>query len=218
MSIQKNLADITKQINGRATLVAVTKTRSEEEMREVYQQGFRVFGENRVQEILRKKPLFPADVAWHLIGHLQSNKVKQILPHVALIHGVDSEKLLHEINKEAGKAGIKTNVLLQIYIATEESKFGLDFHEADNLLQQYQEGKYPHVNISGLMGMASNVESQEQIEKEFSCLQQYYQKVAKPYPFLNTLSMGMSGDYEIALQHGSNMVRIGSAIFKSEPA
>jgi hypothetical protein len=218
MSIQKNLENIALQIKGRATLVAVTKTRSVEEMQEVYQQGYRVFGENRVQEILRKKPLFPNDVAWHLIGHLQSNKVKQILPHVDLIHGVDSEKLLHEINKEAGKAGIKPRVLLQIYIATEESKFGLDHHEANALLQQYQDGKFEHVTICGLMGMASNVESREQIEKEFSSLQQYYQKVAEQYTFLNTLSMGMSGDYELALQHGSNMVRIGSAIFKNEPA
>lgn len=215
MSIAHNLKEILSQIPAGVSLVVVTKNRSREEIMEVYREGFRIFGENKVQEILRKQAEFPKDVEWHLIGHLQRNKVKQILPYVTLIHGVDSEKLLAEINKEAAKQNLKPKVLLQIYIATEESKFGLDQNEATALLQDYAQGKYPQLQICGLMGMASNVEDRGQVEKEFSVLQQFYQSAKEKYPFLQTLSMGMSGDYLQALKYGSNMLRIGSAVFKS---
>ncbi len=218
MSVKENLHEISKLIPADVTLVVVTKNRSEEEVLVAYKEGYRIFGENRVQEIIRKKPLFPLDIQWHLIGHLQTNKVKQILPHIHLIHGVDSEKLLQEINKESGKQGIKTKVLLQIFIATEESKFGLDFAEAENLLEKFVAGKYTNLSIEGLMGMASNVENNQQIENEFASLQQYFNQAKIKYPILQILSMGMSGDYHLAIKHGSTMLRIGSAIFNTNPA
>jgi PLP dependent protein len=218
MSIKENLKEISKFIPADVCLIVVTKNRSDEEILAAYNQGYRIFGENRVQEIIRKKPLFPEDIEWHIIGHLQTNKVKQILPHIQLIHGVDSEKLLQEINKESGKQGIKTKVLLQIFIATEESKFGLDVVEAENLLQKYVEGNFNNLSIQGLMGMASNVDDPQQIENEFSSLQQFYKRAKTKYPFLKILSMGMSGDYQLAIKHGSTMVRIGSAIFNTNPA
>lgn len=216
MNIAENLKTLKAHIPDSTVLVVVTKNRTDEEIKEVYHCGCRIFGENKVQEIIRKHGLYPADVEWHLIGHLQRNKVKQILPLVKLIHGVDSEKLLAEIEKEAIKLKLRPKVLLQLFIASEESKFGLDEQEAETVLQHYAEGSYPNTEIVGMMGMASNVANQQQIENEFSGLWKFFEKAKVKYPFLTTLSMGMSGDYLTAIQHGSTMVRIGSAVFKSQ--
>jgi len=214
-TIKENLHRIEKEIPEHVTLIVVTKLRENEAIESIYQEGYRHFGENKVQEILRKKDLFPADVQWHLIGHLQSNKVKQIIPFVSLIHSVDSEKLLLEINKESAKISRKTKVLLQVYIATEESKYGLDEAEAKHLLDRNIAGAYPSVEICGLMGMASNVADNRQVEKEFAQLHSFHQTLLAEHPYLKILSMGMSGDYMLAIKNGSNMVRIGSAIFQT---
>ena len=200
------------------TLIAVSKTKPEEDIIEAYQSGHRDFGENYVQELVAKQANLPQDIRWHFIGHLQSNKVKYIAPFVHLIHGVDSEKLLDEINKQGKKQHRIIPCLLQAYIATEESKFGLNEEELDNLINKIiaSPENYSHVSIAGLMGMASFTSNEELISKEFSHLKRLFDQYrVKPIltSTFKTLSMGMSADYQIAISCGSNMVRIGSLIF-----
>lgn len=199
-----------------ATLVAVSKTKPESDIQELYALGQRDFGENYVQELVAKQGRLPQDIRWHFIGHLQSNKVKYIAPFVHLIHGVDSEKLLREINKQGAKNNRVIPVLLQVHIATEETKFGFDAAELENLLQPEVMAQLPNVVVRGFMGMASFTEQQEQIANEFSQLQQVFQTYKQknlPNTSLQILSMGMSNDYPVALENGSNMVRIGSMLF-----
>jgi len=194
-------------LNGKATLVAVSKTKPNEDIQALYHAGQRDFGENYVQELVDKEAMLPKDIHWHFIGHLQSNKVKAIAPFVHLIHGVDSFNLLQEINKQAAKVGRTIDCLLQIHIATEETKFGLD---ADELAQVMSESAVlKNVQIIGLMGMASFSEDKNLVREEFRALQVLY----KQYPQFKTLSMGMSGDFTIAIEEGGNMVRIGSLLF-----
>lgn len=210
--ISENLKKITNSIAGyTCTLVAVSKTKPVSDILEAYQAGQRVFGENKVQELTEKEALLPKDIEWHLIGHLQTNKVKYIAPFVSLIHSVDSEKLLSEINKQAFQVKRIIPVLLQIYIAQEETKFGLDKTEALALLSEIKE-KYQNVEVKGLMGMASNTENENQVKMEFRSLSEFYQQIKEKYN-LTILSMGMSGDYKIALEEGSTMIRVGSSIF-----
>jgi PLP dependent protein len=192
------------------TLVAVSKTKPVEDILILYHLGHRDFGENYVQELVEKEAVLPKDIRWHFIGHLQTNKVKYIAPFVYIIHGVDSVKLLQEIQKQGAKLGKKIPCLLQAYIAQEETKFGLDAEEIDNIMMDYTAQRYLNTKISGLMGMASFTESNAQIEKEFTQLKKVYDKYNNLF---TTLSMGMSGDYEIAITQGSNMIRVGSLLF-----
>jgi pyridoxal phosphate enzyme (YggS family) len=200
-----------------ATLVAVSKTKPNPDLMAAYEAGCRVFGENKVQEMAAKYEELPKDIQWHLIGHLQTNKVKYIASFVHLIHAVDSFKLLEEINKQGAKAGMVINCLLQVYIAQEETKFGLDKAELLELLNSDVVKSFENIKLCGLMGMATNTDNEEQIAAEFEGLKQLFEEVKLNYSLPNTdwkeLSMGMSGDYKIALEHGSTMVRIGSSIF-----
>lgn len=195
-------------------LVAVSKTHPADQILHVYNLGQRVFGENKVQELVEKYPLLPKDIQWHLIGHLQTNKVKYIAEFIDTVQSVDSEKLLEEINKQAGKHQRKIKVLLQVKIAEEETKFGLEIHEAKEIFQNYINGKFPNVEITGLMGMATFTDDQNQIVKEFTLLKQIFDKMSL-LKKLDVLSMGMSDDFPVAIQCGANSVRIGSAIFGS---
>lgn len=216
MSIQENLHKIKASLPSNVTLIAVTKTHPVEKLMEVYTAGHKIFGENKVQELCDKQEVLPKDIEWHLIGHLQSNKVKYIAPFVALIHSVDSFKLLAEIDKQAKKNNRVIDCLLQLFIASEETKFGLDFKEADELLNGKEIQALHNIRIVGLMGMASNTENTAQVKKEFQGLKTFYetQKNLKSSNMqLSILSMGMSSDYELAIEAGSNMVRVGSAIF-----
>lgn len=197
-------------------LVAVSKTKPVSDIEELYALGQRDFGENYVQELVDKQPLLPADIRWHFIGHLQRNKVKYIIPFVYLIHSVDSLRLLLEIEKQAAKIGRPVNVLLQMYIAGEETKFGLDEVELNELMQHIQLHPLQFVSIKGMMGMASFVEDQKVLEKEFAILFSLYNRfknTATPNVNFEICSMGMSGDYALAIQQGSNMVRVGSLLF-----
>jgi pyridoxal phosphate enzyme (YggS family) len=211
--------DITQQLSaGKVCLVAVSKLKPESDILALYQAGQRDFGENYVQELVQKQPLLPQDIRWHFIGHLQSNKIKFIAPFVNLIHGVESWKLLHAINKEGAKINRKIKCLLQVHVAVEETKFGLSHEELFDLLDQYtdwQEGSF--VEICGIMGMASFTENQEQLKKEFHQLREIFDTAKEKYFYhddaFQILSMGMSGDYELAIREGSTMVRIGSLIF-----
>ncbi|MHA7128367.1 YggS family pyridoxal phosphate-dependent enzyme [Algoriphagus namhaensis] len=218
MDIKTKLS-ITKKsfVNPDCLLVAVSKTKPIEDLMEAYEAGIRDFGENKVQELQWKQPEMPADVRWHMIGHLQRNKVKYIAPYVHLIHGVDSEKLLREINKQGEKIDRKIPVLLQIHIAKEESKFGFDEQEVLEMLHSQSFNQMHHVVVKGLMGMATFTENEEQIRSEFKGLKALFDQIkSKDLPQLSqfdTLSMGMSGDYLIAQEEGSTLVRIGSAIF-----
>ena len=198
-------------------LVAVSKTRSNEQIMDLYQAGQRVFGENRVQELTRKFDELPKDIKWHLIGHLQSNKVKQIARFVDLIHSVDSPRILQEINKQAAKHERVINVLLQIHIAQEEAKFGFNANEITAVLGEIEKGNYPNVKVCGLMGMATNTEDESQVRKEFNSLSQLFESIKSNEALDDAFqikSMGMSGDYEMAIEEGSNMVRIGSLLFQ----
>ena len=218
MDIQANLEQVKKSfINPKCQLIAVSKTKPLEDLQSAYAAGIRDFGENKVQEIQGKQPEMPADTRWHMIGHLQSNKIKYIAPFVYLIHGVDSFKLLLEIDKQGKKIDRAIPVLLQIHIATEETKFGFDIDELEALFSAPEFINLTHVQIQGLMGMASFTENQEQIRTEFRGLKQLYEDLKKralpSFVNLQELSMGMSGDYIIAQEEGSTMVRIGSSIF-----
>ena len=231
MSIHQNLEHIKLALPENVTLVAISKTKPVEAILEAYSSGQRIFGENKVQEMCDKQLLLPTDIQWHIVGHLQSNKVKYIAPFVSLIHAVDSLKLLQEINKQAAKNNRIIDCLLQIYIAQEETKFGLNFEEAEQLLSSPTFQDLKNVRIVGLMGMASNTDNTEQVRMEFRSLKNFFDKIKSqelriksqdsrlktqdsrletPY---SILSMGMSSDYNIAIEEGSTMVRIGSSIF-----
>jgi PLP dependent protein len=220
MSIAENLSQIKSTLPPHVTLVAVSKTKPVVDLMEAYNAGQRIFGENKIQEMTDKWQQMPKDIQWHMIGHVQSNKVKYMIPYVHLIHGVDSLKLLKEINRLAGKWRKKIDCLLQIHIAEEETKFGLDEQELEEMLKQVQHEKesFENIRIVGLMGMATFTENQEQIKREFLHLKTIFNKhiqLSTDNCQLNTLSMGMSGDYQLAIECGSNMVRIGSSIFGS---
>ena len=213
MSISENIKKYQGSLPKNITLVAVSKTKPVSSLLQAYDAGQRVFGENKIQEMASKWEEMPKDIQWHMIGHVQTNKVKYMAPFVALIHTVDSLKLLREINKQAAKHDRVINCLLQIKIAEEEHKFGLDHQDALQLLAKDIQATLPHVSIVGLMGMASFTENKTQIETEFKKLSTLHQKFIKQHPQLTVLSMGMSSDYTLALDHGSTMVRIGSSIF-----
>lgn len=213
MSISSNLYKIKSSLPPHVTLVVVTKTHPVEKLMEVYNAGHSVFGENKVQEMVEKYEVLPKDIQWHLIGHLQTNKVKYIAPFVSLIHSVDSLKLLKEINKQALKNNRVIDCLLQVYIADEETKFGLDYSEAEALLQSDELKQLKNIRIVGLMGMATNTDNVEQIASEFQALGTFFKKLKALHPELQTLSMGMSSDYKIAIENGSNLIRVGSSVF-----
>ena len=216
MSITQNLLQIKAQLPGQVTLVAVSKTKPIADLMEAYHVGQRIFGENKIQEMTEKWEAMPKDIEWHMIGHVQTNKVKFMAEYVSLIHGVDSLKLLVEINKQALKHNRIINCLLQVYIAEEESKFGLDENELGEVLNAQEFKTLQNIQIVGLMGMATFTENQSQIKKEFQNLKTIFDKVNQLETNnlkLETLSMGMSGDYQLAIECGSTMVRIGSSIF-----
>ncbi len=199
------------------TLVAVSKVQPVQRIIELYNSGQRDFGENYVQELVEKEAQLPKDIRWHFIGHLQSNKVKYIAPFVHLIHGVDSYKLLKEIEKQGKKSNRIINVLLQVHIAEEETKFGLDATELNALLKDVAQQPLPHVAVNGLMGMASFTENEAQLQNEFKSLKALFDSHQNVSNSFRTLSMGMSNDYKLAVQAGSNMVRIGSLLFGARP-
>ena len=220
MSIANNLAKIKSVLPSHVTLVAVSKTKPVTDLMEAYNAGQRIFGENKIQEMTEKWQQMPKDIQWHMIGHVQSNKVKYMIPYVSLIHGVDSLKLLIEINRLAAKWRKKVDCLLQIHIAEEETKFGLDENELEEMLKQVQHDKdqFENIKIVGLMGMATFTDDQTQIKREFLHLKAIFDKHSQMKTdncHLTTLSMGMSGDYQLAIECGSNMIRIGSSIFGS---
>lgn len=218
MSIQSNLHDIKSSLPENVTLVAVSKTKPVSDLMEAYNAGQRIFGENKIQEMLEKWEVMPKDIQWHMIGHVQTNKVKFMAPFVNLIHGVDSLKLLQEINKQALKNNRVIDCLLQIHIAQEETKFGLDEEELNEILHFVQNDKesLKNIRIVGLMGMATFTDNQEQIKQEFTHLKSIFDKANQLLTSnsqLLTLSMGMSGDYKLAIDCGSTMIRVGSSIF-----
>ena len=213
MPISENLHKIKSLLPTHVTLIVVTKTHPVEKLMEVYTAGHSVFGENKVQEMVDKQAILPKDIEWHLIGHLQTNKVKYIAPFVALIHSVDSLKLLKEIDKQAQKNNRIINCLLQVYIAQEETKFGLDFNEVEQLLASEEFKQLKKIQIVGLMGMASNTDNKQQIAKEFNSLSTFFKTLQSIYCSFTVLSMGMSSDYELAIENGSNMIRVGSSVF-----
>ncbi|WP_396196224.1 YggS family pyridoxal phosphate-dependent enzyme [Flavobacterium sp.] len=215
MPIAKNLTEIKSQLPAHVTLVAVSKTKPVADLMEAYHAGQRIFGENYVQELVEKHEALPKDIQWHFIGHLQSRKVKQLAPFVSLIHGVDSFKLLQEINKQAANNNRIIDCLLQIHIADEETKFGLDEEELNDIVTSDDIKILENIRIVGLMGMATFTENQNQIEKEFNHLKTIFDKLRTQNSELKTLSMGMSGDFPLAISCGSTMVRIGSSIFGS---
>lgn len=218
MDIKANLLQIKNSFHStECQLIAVSKTKPLSDLQAAYEAGIRDFGENKVQEIQTKQPEMPADTRWHMIGHLQSNKIKYIAPFVHLIHGVDSFKLLLEIDKQGKKIDRAIPVLLQIHIATEESKFGFDQEELDAMLTSSEFANLTYVQVQGLMGMATFTEDLDQIRTEFRELKQLFEDLKHrslpSFVTMKELSMGMSGDYQIAQEEGSTMVRIGSAIF-----
>lgn len=216
MSIANNLLQIKSQLPSNVTLVAVSKTKPIEDLMEAYNAGQRIFGENKIQEMTEKWQQMPKDIEWHMIGHVQSNKVKYMVPYVKLIHGVDSFKLLKEINRQAVRWRKNINCLLQIHIAEEETKFGLNENELIELLNSDEFKEMTNIKVIGLMGMATFTDNQGQIKKEFQNLKNIFDKLQQLETLnlkLETLSMGMSGDYQLAIDCGSTMVRIGSSIF-----
>ncbi len=217
MMIAENLKKVKATLNPGVKLVAVSKFHPIAALRQAYDEGQRMFGESHVQEVLIKRQALPEDVEWHFIGHLQTNKVKQLVPFVSLIHSVDSMKLLREIDKQAQKCGRVVDVLLQIHVAAEETKFGFAPEEAMQLLQQDEWRELKHVHITGLMAMATNTEDEKQVESEFEQVHQLFETMKHRFfandATFNQLSMGMSGDYLLAQKHGSTMVRVGSLIF-----
>ena len=216
MSIAKNLLSIKATLPEHVTLVAVSKTKPIPDLMEAYEAGQRIFGENKIQEMAEKWEQMPKDIQWHMIGHVQTNKVKFMSQFVNLIHGVDSLKLLQEINKQAQKNNRVIDCLLQIHIAEEETKFGLDEQELASLLSSNEFQEMKNIRIVGLMGMATFTDDKEQIKKEFTHLKSIFDSIKSLKSEncnLNTISMGMSGDYKLAIECGSTMVRIGSSIF-----
>jgi pyridoxal phosphate enzyme (YggS family) len=218
MSIADNIKSLKNETSIiKVTLIAVSKTKSPDEIMEAYNAGQRLFGENMVQELVEKYEQLPKDIQWHLIGHLQSNKVKYIAPFISMIQSVDSLKLLQEIDKHAQKNNRVIDCLLQVYIADEETKYGLGFDEIIELLRSEEFSALKHVRIRGLMGIATNTENIKQIKEEFYELRAFFDGIKQSYfrkdNTFDTLSMGMSSDYKIAIEQGSNMVRLGSTIF-----
>jgi len=217
MSVKENLLNIKASLPPTVTLVAVSKTKPVADLMEAYEAGQRIFGENKIQEMTDKWEQMPKDIEWHMIGHVQTNKVKYMAPFVALVHGVDSFKLLAEINRQAGKNGRIIDCLLQVHIAEEETKFGMDEQELSALIESDEFKQMHSVKVIGLMGMATFTEDQQQIRKEFTHLKSIFDRLAAQPSTVNcqlsTLSMGMSGDYQLAIVCGSTMVRIGSSIF-----
>ena len=209
MSIKNNLLQIRSTIPENVSLVAVSKTKPVTDLMEAYETGQRIFGENKIQEMTEKWEQMPKDIQWHMIGHVQTNKVKNMAEYVDLIHGVDSFKLVEEINKQAAKHNRVIDCLLQIYIAVEESKFGLDENELNAILNSDDYKSMQNIRVVGLMGMATFTDNQDQIKKEFQNLKSMFDK----HKQFTILSMGMSGDYQLAINCGSTMVRIGSSIF-----
>lgn len=210
--LANNYKKIITDLPENVQLIAVSKTQPQEKIQELYNLGQRAFGENKVQELVEKSQVLPKDMEWHLIGHLQTNKVKYIAPFVDTIQSVDSAKILKEIDKEAGKNNRKIKVLLQVKIAKEDSKFGLETKECEELFQHYLAGKFANIEITGLMGMATFTDEEEQITNEFGLLKNIFDKLSQEKKLV-TLSMGMSDDYKIAIKCGANSVRIGSALF-----
>lgn len=218
MNIRNNLEKVSRELNSSGCkLIAVSKTHPPEVVKEAYDAGQKDFGENKVQELLSKKEYLPEDIKWHLIGHLQSNKVKYIAPFIHLIHSIDSLKLLKEVNKEALKNNRIIDCLIQIHVAEEESKFGMNFQECEQILSSPDVERLQNVRIKGLMGMATFTDDCDQVRSEFRSLRQLFEGLKqKTYPSniaLEELSMGMSGDYQIAAEEGSTLVRVGSLIF-----
>ncbi|TPN82123.1 YggS family pyridoxal phosphate-dependent enzyme [Aquimarina algicola] len=211
--IYQNLQRIKESLPDHTTLVAVSKTKPASDILEAYDSGQRIFGENKIQEMAEKWQMLPKDIEWHMIGHVQTNKVKYMAPFVHLIHAVDSLKLLKEINKQAKKNDRIINCLLQIKIAEEESKFGLSKEDTIEILADNELSALDHVKIVGLMGMASFTNDEKQINQEFENISLFFKELQPKYPQLKELSIGMSGDYKIAIDHNSTMVRIGSSIF-----
>ena len=213
MSIKTNLDSIKRTLPDHVTLVAVSKTKPTGSIMEAYHNGQKVFGENKIQEMTEKWEALPKDIKWHMIGHVQRNKVKYMAEFVSLIHGVDSLKLLKEINKQAKKYNRMIPCLLQIHIAEENTKFGLDKAELMTLIDSLEFKELGNVKIEGLMGMATYTSDEGQIRKEFKFLKSIFDDLQSSLPHISVLSMGMSGDYKIAIEEGSTMVRIGSSIF-----
>ena len=213
MPVKENVLRLKEDLPSQVTLVAVSKTKPPQMVQEAYEAGQRDFGENYVQELVEKQATLPGDIRWHFIGHLQSNKVKYIAPFVHLIQGVESLRLLKEINKQGAKNGRVISVLLQLHIAMEETKFGLSFEECRSILYSAELSTLKHVKICGLMAMASNTEDDEVVKREFLSVKQFHDSVKGDHPDLSILSYGMSGDYQIAITCGSTMVRVGSLIF-----
>ena len=213
MSLKESYLRLKQQIPEHVTLVAVSKTKPIEDIKVLYDLGHRDFGENKVQEMCDKAEVLPKDIRWHMIGHVQTNKIKQMSDFVHLIHGIDKGKRLKEVQKRAKAANRKQNVLLQVKIADEDTKFGMTLQQAKEILSDDNIAQYPNVNIVGLMGMATFTEDTHQVRDEFKALKELYEELKTEFPQINYLSMGMTADYEIAIDEGSNMVRIGSAIF-----
>ncbi|MCF8278584.1 MAG: YggS family pyridoxal phosphate-dependent enzyme [Flavobacteriales bacterium] len=218
-SIAENLEEIREEIPSNVTLVAVSKTKPNDVLMEAYEAGQRIFGENRVQELVPKSETLPKDIEWHMIGHLQRNKIKYIAPFVSCIHSVDKTSLLSEINKEAAKHGRMIRVLLQFHIAQEESKFGLSLEEAFDYLNSDELQNLKNIQVAGVMGMATFTDNEAQIRSEFRSLKLIFEQLKASHfiqnEFFKEISMGMSGDYLIAIEEGSTMVRVGSSIFGS---
>jgi pyridoxal phosphate enzyme (YggS family) len=218
MSIADNIISLKKETdNSKVILLAVSKTKPPEDIQQAYDAGQRIFGENQVQELVDKYEKLPQDIQWHLIGHLQTNKVKYIAPFISMIQSVDSMKLLQEINKHALKNNRVIDCLLQIYIADEETKFGLGFDEAIELLRSEEFAALKNIKIRGLMGIATNTDKEQQVKDEYYELKTFFDGIKASFfrkdKTFNVLSMGMSADYKIAIEQGSNMVRLGSTIF-----
>ncbi|PLW94371.1 MAG: YggS family pyridoxal phosphate-dependent enzyme [Marinilabiliales bacterium] len=217
MGIQENLTDLLQQLPSGVKLVAVSKTKPVEIIKEALQTGHSIFGENKVQELIAKQEQLPVEIEWHYIGHLQRNKVKFIAPFVALIHAVDSIKLLGEINKQAIKNNRIIDCLLQFHIAEESTKFGLDFDEAIELIESEAYKSFNNVRITGVMGMATYTDRTEQVRNEFRRLKDYFDQLKKIYfsdtVYFKEISMGMSDDYQIAIEEGSTLIRVGTRIF-----
>ena len=213
MSIAGNLSTILDEIPKEVSLVAVSKTKPIEDLQAAYNAGQRIFGENKIQEMTSKWEVLPKDIQWHMIGNVQSNKVKYMAPYVALIHGVDRSKLLAEINKQAAKNNRVIDCLLQVHIAQESTKFGLNETELNDIIHQQLTTPFPNIRIVGLMGMATFTSDNVQIKQEFTFLKALYDKARNQLKDISILSMGMSGDYALAIEVGSNMIRVGSKIF-----
>jgi len=213
--IAENLKELSKSLPEEVQLIAVSKTKPMEDLEEAYAAGQRHFGENRIQEMADKYEALPKDIHWHMIGHVQDNKIKYMAPFVSLVHGMDKPKRLKALNKEAAKQDRVIDCLVQIHIAEEDSKFGFDYDEAKALFEKDLGELYPHIRVRGLMGMATFTDNEEQLKREFSGLAKFFKSTQAELGSeqFDILSMGMSGDYELAIELGSNMIRVGTKIF-----